>query len=555
MSDFPYPGLRPFKRDETDIFFGREELTTQLIDRLDQTHFLAVVGVSGCGKSSLVRTGLLAGLGRGLLASKGILWRIAELRPGNRPFARLAEALLADNAFKKEYTAIFTDNMAEAPRFVEAKLRRGPKSLHELLQKLSQQQDTPLPPKTNLLLIVDQFEELFRHYNKADKNEVAAFVKLLLNSSQHPAIYIVITMRSDFIGDCTWFHGLPEAINNGFFLTPRLTREQLRLAIEGPAKVFGGQVEPSLANQLLNETGDEPDQLPLLQHALMRMWDQARPQGLEQLHYDLEKIANMPLQGRILTLAHYQIGELKNALSQHAEEAYKELQQLAEPAKPQKRIEIQKMAEILFRRICERDPTRRDTRSPVKLEEVAKLVEKRIKLANGIPSWQQIIPVVDVFRQTGRYFLTPPLPIQLKPDSIIDISHESLIHHWQRLKEWTELEAKSVEIYRRLEDSARLWEQNQTALWQSPDLAIALAWREKEQPSAEWANRYGVDFEIAMRFLKESEQEQQRQEPEKEIKRQEALKRVRKQRVWAITITGIIVAIVLAAVGYFYTSN
>ena len=141
----PYPGLRPFERHETDIFFGREEHTDQLLERLDHVHFLAVIGPSGCGKSSLVRTGLLAGLETGFLVSAGARWRVAEMRPGNQPFARLADALLAEEALGPEYvaqvTSYFTD-AAETTAFLaadshramlQAQLRRGPYSIHELL--------------------------------------------------------------------------------------------------------------------------------------------------------------------------------------------------------------------------------------------------------------------------------------------------------------------------------------------------------------------------------------------------------------------------------------
>lgn len=137
-SQFPYPGLRPFARDETDIFFGREEHTDQLIDRLGHMHFVAVVGPSGCGKSSLVRTGLLAGLEAGFLSSAGVRWGVAELRPGNHPFANLSDALLVDSALGSEYiehvTSYFTE-AAETAAFLsagshramlQAQLRRGP---------------------------------------------------------------------------------------------------------------------------------------------------------------------------------------------------------------------------------------------------------------------------------------------------------------------------------------------------------------------------------------------------------------------------------------------
>ena len=132
-SQFPYPGLRPFEHFETDIFFGREEQTDQLLERLGSNRFIAVVGPSGCGKSSLVRTGLLAGLKAGLLTDAGVYWRIAEIRPGNRPFAHLAGALLDDSVLGLAYQAYFTDH-TEAVASLQASLRRGPFGLHELLQ-------------------------------------------------------------------------------------------------------------------------------------------------------------------------------------------------------------------------------------------------------------------------------------------------------------------------------------------------------------------------------------------------------------------------------------
>jgi WD40 repeat protein len=482
MSDFPYPGLRPFERHETDIFFGREDHTDQLIDKLGQTHFIAVVGPSGCGKSSLVRTGLLADLERGFLASAGVHWRIAELRPGNHPFARLTTALLSDQALRPEYLTHFTDD-TEAPAFLRASLCRGPLGLHEILR------DTHLPDRTNLLVLVDQFEELFRYFRQGEANEAAAFVELLLMSSQHPIVYVVLTMRSDFLGDGALFYGLPEAINQGLFLTPRLSREQLREAIEGPAQVFNGHIEPKLVNRLLNDMGSDPDQLPLMQHALMRMWHLARLENPEQV---------------TVTSQNYEvIGTLTKALSQHAEEAYTELNP-----------EQQRIAEILFRSLTDRSGGRGDTRRPVKLAEVATLV--------NVPC-QQITQIVEVFRQPARSFLTPPADWQLEPDSILDISHESLIRKWQRLKEWTKKEARLASLYRRLEDTASRWDKGQASLWHGPELEEALAWRLEANPTPHWAKRYGQQFDLAIKFLDASVIQQQAEQRRK-LRRQRAHK-------------------------------
>lgn len=460
MNKFPYPGLRSFQRNEIDLFFGREKHIDQLITRLAKTNFLAVVGRSGCGKSSLVRTGLLADLENGFLSKAGVKWQVAEMRPGNQPFANLVDALL-DTEFSKAYLPELAER-EQAKVFLQAQLRRGALSLNNILQQ------SPLPDGTNLLLFVDQFEEIFRYYDLGEEDEAEAFVALLLASN----VYVVITMRSDFIGNCALFHGLPEAINDGQFLTPRLNREQLREAIVTPARVFGGDIDPILVNQLLNDAGNDFDQLPLLQHALMRMWN---------LRQNDDKI--------VLTLDDYEeIGGLAHALSDHADEAFNEL----EPKQ-------QKIAEILFHNLSQSGNYRRDTRRPIKLEKIAEQAEV---------SCQQVAEVIEVFRKEERSFLTPPIEKALNPESIIDITHESLIRNWQRLKKWTKQEAESAKLYKRLEEDACSWQQHECSLLRFPELDNALAWRDKFEPTSQWAKRYGKNFDLVMRFLDESAREQ-----------------------------------------------
>ena len=169
----------------------------------------------------------------------------------------------------------------------------------------------------NLLIVVDQFEELFRFKPAPSgvhpEDELAAFVKLLLNAARQDQlpIYIVITMRSDYLGDCAQFRDLPEAINEGMYLIPRMTRDQRREAITGPVAVGGGQLAPRLVNRLLNDVTENPDQLPILQHALMRTWD-----FWAANHSD----------GEPIDLRHYEaIGGMSEALSIQADEAYNEL--------------------------------------------------------------------------------------------------------------------------------------------------------------------------------------------------------------------------------------
>jgi hypothetical protein len=487
FSTAPYPGLRPFRPEESDIYFGREAQTDALLEKLSRSRFLAVVGPSGCGKSSLVRAGMIAALETGFMAEAGVDWRIAEMRPGGNPMPRLADAL------QRSFLAAGVSDLPSCP-LLEAALCRGPLGLAETVQAAG------LPAGTNLLLLVDQFEEIFRYRQKGDSDEADAFVALLLASAaeRELPLYVVITMRSDFLGDCALFNGLPEAINDCQYLTPRLTREQGGLAITGPARVFGGSVEPDLVNRLLNDFGPDPDQLPLLQHALMRMWDEASrraatagsPATIGQQDYD-------------------RIGGLAQALSNHADEVMDELA-------PEQR----KIAEVLFRRLTERGIGQRDTRAPARLSNVAAVA--------GVGE-AAVYPVVEAFRRADRSFVTPPVGIELGPDTLLDIGHESLIRQWKTLGEWVDRESRSAALYRRLALEAKLWRQGDAALWRNPNLQRALDWERDEQPAPAWAARYGTaeEFEQALAFLRESERAWQEEKTREEL----AARREREQQV------------------------
>jgi WD40 repeat protein len=463
MARSPYPGLRPFDRDEADVFFGRERHVDAMVDRLAQRRLLVVTGNSACGKSSLVRAGLLEALETGLMSAAGPVWRFATLRPGEHPMMELARSLVE---------AI--DGGERFPGDVglrQAGLERGPLSLIEELG------ERPLADNANLLIVVDQFEELFRFKGLAEREEAEAFVALLLASAlqnEIPAlrIYVVMTMRSDFLGHCADFDGLAEAVNDAQYLCPRLTREQSAMAIEGPAQVFQGTVEPRLVTRILNDMGTDPDRLPLMQHALMRLWERACAPN-----------RNYP----VLRLDDYLTeGGIKGSLSRHADEIFDEIAGTASGR-----------GETTRRLFClltegEGETARR------RLARVDDLVE-----VAGEPL-EEIVTVADAFRSPGRSFLMPPHDRSLTPETFLDITHESLIRQWQKLSGWARAEASSAEQYREIERRARRWAADEAGLWDGIDLDLALAWRDKERPTAAWAKRYGGDFPLAMRYLDES---------------------------------------------------
>jgi len=468
----PYPGLRPFREDEEYLFFGREKQVDVMVDMLAATHFLAVAGSSGSGKSSMVNCGLRPSLHRGLMACAGTSWRMAQFRPGSNPLRAMAQALAADGVLYKDFQAA-DFSLAE---LTETSLRMSKLGLVDVYQQAR------LGDDVNLLLVVDQFEELFRYRklgaSPADPGsglgeDATAFVNLLLEVREQVncQIYVVLTMRSDFLGDCAQFFGLPEAINKGQFLLPRMSRSERRAAILGPARVGGADIEPVLMTRLTNDVGDNPDQLSILQHALNRTW----------ARWEEKTGAVAPLQ-----LPHYlDIGGMAHALNGHAEEAYNGLGSERK----------QQICEKIFKTLTDKGTDVRGIRRPTKLGTICALVEA---------TEAEVIEVIDAFREPSRSFLMPPAGERLTAGTVIDISHESLMRVWDKLSVWGDEEAESARQYLRIADSAQLYAAGKAGLWRDPDLQVALDWRDRVKPNATWAAQYHAQFEPAMQFLEQS---------------------------------------------------
>jgi hypothetical protein len=420
------------------------------------------------------------------MARAGSSWRIAILRPGEDPIGHLAAAL--------DSPAVLGGNseLGETNRvLLEVTLRRSTLGLAEAVR------EARLPSADNVLVVVDQFEELFRFRHSRQiansRDEAIAFVKVLLEGAAQPdrAIYVVLTMRSDFIGDCMDFPGLPEAVNEGLYLVGRMSRDGLRAAITGPVAVAGGTIAPRLVNRVLNELGDDHDQLPLVQHALMRTWD----------HW-----ANRA-EGHPIDVDDYEaIGTFRNALSKHAEEAYAEAVAL----------DLGHTTQRIFKALTDTFTDPRGVRRPTAVSELAAIAET---------DEAHVIQAVEIFRRPGRTFLMPPTAIELTGRSIVDLSHESLMRCWGRLITWAEQERASAAFYVRLSQAALWSEQGTAGLWRNPELELAQRWRAENEPTATWARRYDPGLDRAMAFLDRSIEERDRLAAEVERERRAKLRR------------------------------
>jgi hypothetical protein len=503
----PYPGFRPFERHEAPIFFGRYDQIVEMLHRLETRRFLAVVGTSGSGKSSLVRAGLLPALDEGFLFEACSEWCVVAIRPGEDPFRALAAAL----------SAALGQDAQERRALIHAILLSG---AHGLTQVVN---DAGLPSGTNVLLVVDQFEELFRFRSAApadrkesanshrskyeERNSANAFVNLLLETVRGQSgqtasklaesggedsfgsrpkypVYIVLTMRSEFIGYCDAFLGLPEAISESQFLTPRMDRDQLKESIVRPLDLFEARAEPGLVNRVLNDADSDQDALPLMEHALLRTWQKAKERYQGKAAESSQHIE--------LTIEDYEsVGEFKDALSIHADEAYNEV-----GCDPEQGAHYQRVSQLLFRALTAETSEGMRVRNPIKLAEAASIAGATV---------EQVLHIVEVFQQEGRNFITySPRDQPLGPNSTLDIGHESLVRRWKILGDWISDEQKDAETYKQISYHARRWKQSektQARLWKPPSLDDAISWREKLKPTEAWARRYNNDFSFCMEFL------------------------------------------------------
>lgn len=514
----PYVGLRPYDVDESLLFFGRNDQTLELLQRLHRHHFVAVVGSSGCGKSSLLRAGLIPALKAGYLVDESDQWYIAIMKPGHSPLYNLAESVLQQ--LQKEIKA---ENVKDLVLKVE---EEGADAILDLLIPAIKNRNS------NFFLLVDQFEELFRFSMEQNdvslKDEAIDFVNVMLQLSQQTAVpfYVVITMRSDFIGDCTRFYGLPEAMNQSQYLVPRLNRMQLKMVIEGPAKLYGGVLNPSLTSRLLNESGKLKDELPLLQHALMRIWD---------FEVNVNKSGELDLED------YQSIGGIEKALSNHADEALKNV--------TDSELET---AKTMFQALTAVDENGRKIRRAVLFSELIALTGA---------SENQLNRIIDLFNADKRSFLVVT-EVGDSGDKIIDISHESLIRQWNTLSQWVEEEGDAAAHYLQLAESVRLYKQKRKDFLEGTELQITLGWREKFKPTAVWANRYKAGFGEAIEYLnnskilsdkKEAERLKEKIEEAERNKREAEREKQDKSRKRKIAFLSFGVVILLGLLGLSYS--
>jgi WD40 repeat protein len=483
VSAEPYPGLRSFRKDENDIFFGRDDHVAEMLAKLAQAHFLCVTGPSGCGKSSLARTGLMNSLEAGFLPGSGSDWIFCDFRPGDRPFRRLirtlAGAIAGDlpgstepSPKAKELANLFLHHF---------EVRRQSNDLNDVLR------DIDLGGRP-ILVLVDQFEELFR-FAQSDPHAAVKFVEILLQTAAAKRdVYVVITIRTDELEKCARYAGLTKAINASQFLTPTLDRYQIQEAIEGPIALFGGRIDPKLSVWLLNSLEEELDKLPLMQHALKIVYaHKTAREGRPDVTLGVEDfVAAFDLDPKLDFLSQESRRALRNSLSKRLDQIYESLPDRLKPG-----------AERTFCALTAIETGSRDIRRPLQLGRLALTIGETVETAREI---------VEAFSSGEEAYLYVRGGRELATDDTIDVTHECVLRLWSRLQtDWLVKEKESADNIRLLGQLARTWEESRegASFGQrilAPDVLKGYTlerfrrWRAEAQPNPDWAQRYLSGF-------------------------------------------------------------
>jgi WD40 repeat protein/DNA-binding XRE family transcriptional regulator len=464
----PFKGLHFFEEEDAELFFGREELTSRLVARMKDTiqdslstRFLAVVGPSGSGKSSIVRAGLIPVLKRTAPFSR---WLIRTLTPTDRPLEALASSLNPQPESVASVAALMDD------------LAREPRSAHLAATRLLEKDKSTARGREHkgVLMVIDQFEELFTLCR--DESERRAFVDNLMTAVSEPrgTTFVVLALRADFYNQCAPFDALRDALSTRQEYIGLMNAVELRRAIEEPAVRGGWELEPGLVELLLQDVGaetghmPEPGALPLLSHALLETWKRR--------------------QGHKMTVSGYLAsGGVRGAIAETADSVFQD--ELDE--------QEQTIARNIFLRLTQlgEDEQTADTRRRTSFDEF-------IRKPEDVPGVQTVLGKLT----DARLIITD--------SRMAEVAHEALIREWPTLRAWIEEDRDGLRLHRHLTLTSESWErQGRDAgeLYRSARLVQAANWAEAHASQLSALEQAFLEASQSLAGQEEAEREAQRQ--------------------------------------------
>ncbi|BAY26639.1 WD-repeat protein [Calothrix sp. NIES-2100] len=457
----PYRGLFAFKEEHAQFFFGRESFTDILIAAVQNQPLVAVIGASGSGKSSLVFAGLVK-----RLRDTGN-WDIVDFRPGSKPLFNLANALFshkltdfnADARQKGSPPPVLsrTECLQEI-RKLASHLAECENKLRDVVDDLLQQD-----PNQHLLLIADQFEELYTLCTDAQERQ--AFLDRLLEAIKNrPNFTFVLTLRADFLGQALSYRPFADALQYADLKLSPMTNSELQAAIEKPASLLGVRIEDGLAERIISEVSAEPGDLPLLEFALTQLWAKQLDAQLTHPAYD-------------------EIGKVEAALARYADQVYNQLC-----------FEDKERAQRIFIQLVHPGEGTEDTR---RLAIRAEVGEENWDLVTRLADARLVVTGWD--EKTGL--------------ETVEIVHEALIRSWEKLHQWMQQDRNFRQWQELLRIAMRTWESSgfdEGALLRGKPLTDAEDWQQKRPHQLSKSEQNFILESLALKDREKQERERQR---------------------------------------------
>lgn len=443
LDDNPYKGLQAFTEADAADFFGREDMVGDLVALVSAQALTVVMGASGSGKSSIIQAGLLSRLRHDLIAGHE-RWRIASFRPGKTPYQTLAKALAT------------LGTIASSPAEIADLLEAADASLTHLLAP---------PAGERILLVVDQFEELF-----TECTDVAArrrFLKLLTaDDPQREGLAVLLSLRADFAGEALAYRSLADPFQHSSLVVGPMNREELARSIVMPARARGVVFEAGLVSRLLDDAGDQPGNLPLLQFALTLLWERHTGGTLTHADYDF-------------------VGGVRGALASHAEKIFGRL-------------------------------------TPAEQGQMRRIFLRAVRPGEGVPDTRRMLVAAEISEADWRLVQRLADERLLVTDrdaagrETAELAHEALIHHWDRLKAWLENDHRFRFWHTRLRATLEQWQsvgQDEGGLLRGLPLAEAETWMQTRAEDLTAAEKTFIAAGLAhrQRLQHEAEARQQRE--------------------------------------------
>jgi uncharacterized delta-60 repeat protein len=390
----PYRGLLAFREQDADFFFGREAVSVDLWERVRRSPLVSVLGPSGSGKSSLVFAGVLPEV------RANVEWAVVSMRPGGDPFRELAFALLP----LLEADRSETDRLREVPKLSDA-LRSSDIALANVLRRILERTG-----RTRLLVILDQFEELF---TLSAETEQRTFLDCWLAAlkTPDPPWRVLLTLRADFLAQALLYRPFADTLNAGetVLLAP-MSRDDLRAAVREPACLHGVTFEGGLVERILDDVEEAPGQLPLLEFALTQLWERQESRHLTHAAYEA-------------------IGGVEGSLMHHAEAVYQEFSE-------EEREDVRR---VFIQMVTPGEGTQ-DTR------------RRALRTELGAARWRTVRHLAD-----ARLLVTGQ---DANGQEYAEVAHEALIQSWPTLREWMQADRSFRRWQERMRLLARQWQES-----------------------------------------------------------------------------------------------